>query len=39
MIGTNVNDWADYWYYEIGVNVISADTRNKTTNISGQISI
>ncbi len=25
----SVNDWADYWRYEIGVNVITADTKNK----------
>jgi putative DNA primase/helicase len=24
------NQWVDYWRYQIGVNVISADTRNKT---------
>lgn len=28
------NGWADYWRYTIGVNVIPADTRNKTTSIS-----
>jgi hypothetical protein len=25
------NAWADFWYYEIGVNVIPADTRKKKT--------
>jgi len=25
----SINDWADYWRYHIGVNVIPADTRNK----------
>jgi hypothetical protein len=28
---SNVNDWADFWRYEIGVNVIPADTKNKRT--------
>jgi len=28
------NEWADYWRYEIGVNVIPADTRNKKTWIT-----
>ncbi len=28
-----INDWADYWYYIVGVNVIPADTKNKVTNI------
>jgi Bifunctional DNA primase/polymerase, N-terminal len=27
-----VNKWADFWFYEIGVNVISADTKNKQTH-------
>jgi P4 family phage/plasmid primase-like protien len=27
----SINDWADFWYYEIGVNVIRADTENKQT--------
>lgn len=27
------NTWADFWYYEIGVNVIPADTWNKSTHI------
>ncbi|MGD1838709.1 MAG: bifunctional DNA primase/polymerase, partial [Nitrososphaeraceae archaeon] len=25
----DVDRWADFWYYEIGVNVIPADTKNK----------
>ena len=24
------NKWADYWRYDIGVNVVPADTKNKT---------
>lgn len=28
------NKWADFWRYDIGVNVIPADTRHKTTHIS-----
>jgi hypothetical protein len=24
-----VNEYADYWRYEVGMNVIPADTRNK----------
>jgi hypothetical protein len=31
--GESMNNAADYWYYDIGVNVIPADTRNKVTNI------
>lgn len=27
------NDWADFWRFTIGVNVIPADTRNKKTDI------
>jgi hypothetical protein len=27
----SLNDWADFWYYQIGVNVIPADTKNKQT--------
>lgn len=27
------NAWADYWYYQIGVNVIPADTRKKRTYV------
>jgi putative DNA primase/helicase len=27
------NDWVDFWRYDIGVNVIPADTKNKTTSI------
>ena len=26
-----INDWADFWRYDIGVNVISANTRKKET--------
>ncbi len=26
---TNFNDWADFWYYEKGINVLSADTVKK----------
>ena len=26
-----INQWADFWYYEIGVNVIPANTREKNT--------
>ena len=25
-----LNQWADFWRYRIGVNVIAADTKNKT---------
>jgi hypothetical protein len=25
----SINDSADFWYYQIGVNVIPADTENK----------
>ncbi len=28
---TSNNEWADFWRYQIGVNVIPADTKNKTT--------
>jgi hypothetical protein len=28
------NAWADFWRYDNGVNVIPADTKNKTTSIS-----
>ena len=28
------SEWADFWRYNIGVDVIPADTRNKTTSIS-----
>jgi hypothetical protein len=28
------NDWADYWRYEIGVNIIPANTRNKTPTVN-----
>jgi putative DNA primase/helicase len=27
----SINDWADFWFYQIGVNVITADTKNKKT--------
>jgi hypothetical protein len=27
---SSINEWADYWRYQIGVNVIPADTKNKT---------
>jgi hypothetical protein len=27
----SINDWADFWHYEVGVNVIPADTKNKQT--------
>jgi DNA replicative helicase MCM subunit Mcm2 (Cdc46/Mcm family) len=27
----NINQWADYYYYQLGVNVIPADTKNKRT--------
>ena len=30
-INANINDWADFWYYIVGVNVIPADTINKET--------
>jgi len=30
----SVNDWADYWHYEVGANVIPANTRDKTTFIN-----
>ena len=26
------NNWVDFWRYDIGMNVIPADTRNKITN-------
>jgi DNA polymerase elongation subunit (family B) len=28
----SINDWADFWRYEIGVNVIPANTRKKKTH-------
>ncbi|MDN5845817.1 MAG: bifunctional DNA primase/polymerase [Candidatus Nitrosocosmicus sp.] len=31
------NEWADFWRDTIGVNVIPADTKNKTTNIEWSI--
>src|SRR5947209_3107797 len=27
------NDWADFWRYKIGANVIPADTKNKKINV------
>jgi hypothetical protein len=27
----SINDWADFWHSQIGVNVITADTKNKKT--------
>ena len=27
-----VNKWADFWHFHIGLNVIPADTKNKQTN-------
>ena len=27
----SINDSADFWHYQIGVNVIPADTKNKQT--------
>ena len=32
-IPTNNNEWADFWRYRIGVNVIPANTREKITSI------
>lgn len=29
----NLNDWADYWRYIIGVNVVPADSRTKQASI------
>src|SRR5580765_6461891 len=26
---TDFNDWTDFWFYEMGINVLSADTVNK----------
>ncbi len=26
-----INYWADFWYYEIGVNVIPSNTKEKNT--------
>jgi hypothetical protein len=28
---SSLNDWADFWRYECGLNVIPADTKNKRT--------
>lgn len=30
-INNSINQWADYWYYKIGVNVIPANTKEKVT--------
>src|ERR671910_231534 len=27
------NEWADFWFYFIGANIIPADTKNKATHI------
>ncbi|MBA3749317.1 MAG: bifunctional DNA primase/polymerase [Nitrosopumilus sp.] len=27
----DINDWADFWFYIIGVNIFPADTKNKVT--------
>ena len=27
----SINYWTDFWYYQIGVNIIPADTKNKKT--------
>ena len=29
---SKINEWADFWFYDIGANVIPADTKNKKTN-------
>ena len=29
----SINEWGDFWRYEIGANTIPADTQNKTTSI------
>ena len=28
-VSANINDWADFWYYIIGINIIPADTKKK----------
>jgi hypothetical protein len=28
-----INEYADFWRYQIGVNVLPADTKNKVTSI------
>ncbi len=33
LIPSTVNEWADYWRYTIGVNVIPADTKNKMPSV------
>jgi len=30
-INNSINQWANFWYYEIGVNVIPANTKEKVT--------
>ncbi len=30
---TILNDWSDFWFYEIGVNIIPANTREKNTSV------
>lgn len=32
-INNSIDQWADFWYYDIGVNVIPANTREKNTFI------
>lgn len=32
MTSTILNDWSDYWFYEIGSNPVPANTKNKTIN-------
>jgi MoxR-like ATPase len=32
----SINDYADFWYHEVGVNVIPADTRNKKPIVQWQ---
>jgi hypothetical protein len=34
---TAINESADFWCYDIGVNVIPSDTKNKTTNIQWSV--
>jgi hypothetical protein len=31
---TILNDWSDFWFKDIGVNAIPADTKNKKINVS-----
>ena len=28
---TILNDWSDFWFYEIGANIVKADTKKKET--------